>query len=232
MPTSEFIIETTSLTKTYALGTARIEALRALQLKIGHGEHVAITGPSGSGKTTLLNILGCLDTPTDGIYRLDGQNIMGLSNEQSALIRNKKIGFVFQNFNLLPRLTALSNVELPLVFSGIPHDERRARAEDSLGRVGLPDRLHHRPSEMSGGQQQRVAIARAIVTNPSILLADEPTGNLDRETGKEILSLLQDLNRAAGLTLVTVTHEADIADKAGHRIEMVDGRIIRDERTD
>jgi putative ABC transport system ATP-binding protein len=223
------MIAAEGLTKVYSLGKAEVHALRGVDLTVAAGEMVAVMGASGSGKSTLMNILGCLDRPTAGTYRLDGARVDELSRNQLADVRNAKIGFVFQGFNLLARTSALGNVELPLLYdrSGRRLDTRR-RAAEALARVGLADRAEHQPNELSGGQQQRVAIARALVTEPSILLADEPTGNLDSRTSIEILALIQELN-AGGLTVVLVTHEADIARYTQRVVALRDGRIVRDE---
>jgi putative ABC transport system ATP-binding protein len=223
------MIEVTGLTKAYRMGDVIVQALAGVDLHIAAGELVAIMGPSGSGKSTLMNMLGCLDTPDAGSYRLAGEEVSHLSDDQLAAVRNRQIGFVFQTFNLLPRLTALQNVELPLIYAGVPAAERRRRALAALAAVGLAERVHHKPKELSGGQQQRVAIARALVTEPSIILADEPTGNLDSRTSAEIMALLQRLNRERGLTIVLVTHEPDIAAYTRRIIRMRDGRIERDE---
>jgi putative ABC transport system ATP-binding protein len=223
------VIAAEGLTKVYSLGKTEVHALRGVDLTVEAGEMVAVMGASGSGKSTLMNILGCLDRPTAGSYRLDGARVDELSRNELADVRNAKIGFVFQGFNLLARTTALANVELPLLYdrSGRRLDTRR-RAAEALARVGLADRAEHQPNELSGGQQQRVAIARALVTEPAILLADEPTGNLDSRTSVEILALIQELN-AGGLTVVLVTHEADIARYTRRVVALRDGRIVRDE---
>ena len=221
------MIELADVTKIYRMGEVEIAALRRVSLAIEDGEMVAVMGASGSGKSTLMNILGCLDVPTSGQYSLDGVKVGRLSDSRLAAIRNRKIGFVFQSYNLLPRLTAESNVELPLLYARKSGSGRLAR--EALGRVGLADRTGHRPTEMSGGQQQRVAIARALVNEPSILLADEPTGNLDSGSSLEIIELLQQLNRSSGITVVIVTHEDDIARFARRTIMMRDGEVVNDE---
>lgn len=210
------------------MGAETIHALRDVSVDIDRGEYLAIMGPSGSGKSTLMNLLGCLDTPTSGTYELNGQSVGDMDDNQLAEIRNREIGFVFQSFNLLPRANALHNVELPLVYSGIPAGQRREQALLALTNVGLSDRVHHRPNEMSGGQRQRVAIARALVNNPSIILADEPTGNLDSRTGTEILALFDDLSRK-GNTIIVVTHEEDVAQHARRILRIRDGLIAADE---
>lgn len=224
------VIALDNVHKTYDLGEVQVHALRGVSLEIMRGEFVAIMGASGSGKSTLMNILGCLDRPTKGRYLLDGTDVSELSKVELAHIRNRKIGFVFQQFNLLSRTTALENVELPTLYAGIPPQERVARANQSLERVGLADRALHHPSQLSGGQQQRVAIARALVNHPSILLADEPTGNLDSRTSVEIMDILQRLNEDEGLTVVLVTHEPDIAAYSQRALEFRDGKMKRDTR--
>ncbi len=225
---SDAVIALENVHKTYDLGEIQVHALRGVSLEIRRGEFVAIMGASGSGKSTLMNILGCLDRPSKGRYLLDGIDVSGLSKVELAHIRNKKIGFVFQQFNLLSRTTALENVELPTLYAGIPPEERAKRAKESLERVGLADRAMHHPSQLSGGQQQRVAIARALVNKPAILLADEPTGNLDSRTSVEIMDILQRLNEDEGLTVVLVTHEPDIANYAQRALEFRDGKMRKD----
>jgi len=225
----EAMIATKNLRRRYAMGGEIIHALRGVDLSIERGEYVAIMGPSGSGKSTLMNLIGLLDTPDDGEYWLNGALVSKMRERELARTRNKEVGFVFQTFNLLPRADALHNVETPLIYAGMRRKERLKRAREALERVGLGDRLSHRPSEMSGGQRQRVAVARALVTEPSILLADEPTGNLDSATSAEIMALFDELNRA-GHTLIVVTHEPDIADHARRQIVLRDGMIERDER--
>jgi putative ABC transport system ATP-binding protein len=223
------LIETVDLWKTYVMGTEEIHALRGVSIQIERGEYVAIMGPSGSGKSTLMNLIGCLDTPSKGSYLLNGKQVSQMNDNELARIRNEEIGFVFQTFNLLPRATALHNVELPLVYAGVPSKDREARAKDALEKVELAQRMTHRPNELSGGQRQRVAIARALVNNPSILLADEPTGNLDSKTGAEIMALFERLHKS-GNTIVLVTHEADVAAFAYRTIQIRDGQVENDVR--
>jgi putative ABC transport system ATP-binding protein len=222
------LIELHDLRKSYRLGGIEVPALRGVNLEIDEGEYAAITGPSGSGKSTLMHLIGCLDTPTSGSYRLGGAEVWRMSDRELARARNREIGFVFQTFNLLPRASALHNVEVPLIYGGVRRRERRSRAIEALDSVGLSDRMKHRPSELSGGQRQRVAIARALVTKPRILLADEPTGNLDTATGKSILEKFQELNES-GQTIILVTHESDVATRARRRISLRDGVIETDE---
>jgi putative ABC transport system ATP-binding protein len=213
--------------KTYVMGDNEVHALNGVSLEIARNEYVAIMGPSGSGKSTLMNVIGCLDVPTSGSYCLDGQMVASMTESKLAELRNHRIGFVFQTFNLIPRATILQNVELPLIYAGVSRSERRGRAEQALDRVGLTDRLRHRPNELSGGQRQRVAIARALVINPSIILADEPTGNLDSRTGDDVMAMLDGLH-AAGQTIILVTHEAPIAAHAKRTVRLRDGVIESD----
>ncbi len=221
------IIDMQAITKVYDTGKIQVEALRGIDLKVKKGEFVAIVGPSGSGKSTLLNLLGCLDTPTGGEYRLSGETVAGLDRDQLADIRNRRVGFVFQNFNLLPQLTALENVEMPMLFGGVGRKERKRRAKERLDSVGLADRVEHKPTELSGGQMQRVAIARALSMEPDIVLADEPTGNLDTGSGTDVMGALQDL-WAGGATLVVVTHDKALANRANRVIEIRDGQVVDD----
>ncbi len=222
------LIELKNLVKIYEIGAVSVPALRGINLNVERNEYIAVMGPSGSGKSTLMNILGCLDTPSDGVYMLNGVNVSTMSDDELAEIRNKEIGFVFQTFNLLPRADALHNVELPLIYNGTPASKRRKLAEEALERVGLADRMHHKPNELSGGQRQRVAIARALVNNPSLILADEPTGNLDSRTGEEIMEIFENLHEA-GNTIILVTHEEYIAEHSDRIIRLRDGVIERDE---
>jgi len=225
------LIETVDLWKTYVMGAEEIHALRGVSVAIDRGEYVAIMGPSGSGKSTLMNLIGCLDTPSRGTYRLNGKSVDQMNDDELAHIRNEEIGFVFQTFNLLPRATALHNVELPMVYAGMTSSQRERRAKEVLSMVELEDRMTHRPSELSGGQRQRVAIARALVNSPSILLADEPTGNLDTKTGDEIISLFGRLHND-GNTIVLITHEADVAGHADRVVQIRDGRVEQDRLSD
>ncbi|MFH1892979.1 MAG: ABC transporter ATP-binding protein [Candidatus Zixiibacteriota bacterium] len=223
------LIETVDIWKTYIMGYEELHALRGVDLSVEKGEYLAIMGPSGSGKSTLMNLIGCLDTPTKGSYYLNGQLVSELNDDELARIRNKEIGFVFQTFNLLPRATALHNVELPLIYNGTDSASRREKAEMALASVDLADRMTHKPNELSGGQRQRVALARALVNNPSILLADEPTGNLDTATGEEIMNVFDSLHQQ-GHTIIMVTHEKHIAERAERAIHILDGKIEREER--
>ncbi len=227
-PHGALVIEIGGVTKLYHMGSETIHALRGVSLKIHRNEYLAIMGPSGSGKSTLMNMLGCLDTPTDGLYEFTGKNVARMDDNELAAIRNQEIGFVFQTFNLLPRSTALHNVELPLIYAGVPRHQRLERARAALDHVGLANRMDHRPNELSGGRRQRVAIARALVNRPSIILADEPTGNLDTRTGEEIMALFEDLY-GQGNTLIVVTHEEDIARHARRIVRLRDGLIETDE---
>jgi len=221
------VIELTDVRKSYATGSVRVDALRGVSLRIEEGEYVAVMGPSGSGKSTLMHIVGCLDVPTSGDYRLAGELVGELDDEELAEIRNRRVGFVFQQFNLLPSLSAWRNVELPLTYAGVPGPERRARALAALGRVGIGDRVEHKPGELSGGQQQRVAVARALVGDPALILADEPTGNLDSIATEDVLTLFDELH-AQGRTIVLITHEAEVAERAGRIIRIKDGMLSSD----
>src|ERR1700736_3497372 len=226
-PVGPIVIDIENITKDYVMGEEIVRALRGVSLQIHTNEYLAVMGPSGSGKSTLMNMLGCLDTPTSGRYEFNGRNVKDMDDDELAAIRNREIGFVFQTFNLLPRADSLRNVELPLIYAGMDPDSRRERAVQALTDVGLADRIHHKPNELSGGQRQRVAIARALVNNPSIILADEPTGNLDSKTGDEIMALFDDLH-ANGNTIIVVTHEPDIAEYAHRVVTIRDGVIASD----
>ncbi len=228
-PPARHVIDVRAVTKTYLLGNVEVPALRGVTLTIERGDFVAIIGSSGSGKTTLMNIIGCLDAPTSGRYRIDGIDVESMDEDDLADLRNRKIGFVFQSFNLVPRTNAVANVELPLAYAGLPRAERRRRAVAVLRQVGMGHRLEHLPSELSGGQQQRIAIARAIVTNPALILADEPTGNLDSQTSREVLAIFDALN-AQGRTVVLITHEPHVAQRARRLIRLSDGLIVEDAR--
>jgi len=223
------LIRLQNISRRYQMGAETVHALRDVSLEILRGEYVAIMGPSGSGKSTLMNLIGCLDTPTSGKYELNGSQVSELNDNQLAEVRNREIGFVFQTFNLLPRSNALHNVELPLIYAGVPADERRRIALEAISQVGLADRMHHKPNELSGGQRQRVAVARALVNKPSILLADEPTGNLDSKTGREIMALFAELSHQ-GNTIIVVTHEEEIARQSRRIIRILDGLIASDEK--
>jgi putative ABC transport system ATP-binding protein len=225
----KMLIDVKELTKVYQLGDIEVPALRGIDVQMSPNEYVAIMGPSGSGKSTLMNIIGCLDVPTEGAYVLNGIDVSTMIDDELAEIRNRQIGFVFQTFNLLPRADALHNVELPLIYSGISRSERRRMAEEALTKVGLGDRVHHKPNELSGGQRQRVAIARALINNPAIILADEPTGNLDSNTGEEIMEIFEQLH-SAGNTIILITHEEYIANHSHRVIRLLDGKIQSDDR--
>src|SRR5881409_2925454 len=225
------VIDIENITKDYVMGEEIVRALRGVSLQIRRNEYLAVMGPSGSGKSTLMNMLGCLDTPTSGRYEFNGRNVADMDDDELAAIRNREIGFVFQTFNLLPRANALRNVELPLIYAGLSNEERKALALEALTQVGLADRIHHKPNELSGGQRQRVAIARALVTNPSIILADEPTGNLDSRTGEEIMALFETLSQK-GHTILVVTHEEEVARHARRILRIRDGLIAGDERVE
>ena len=229
-PAGPVVIDIENITKDYVMGEEIVRALRGISLQIRRNEYLAVMGPSGSGKSTLMNMLGCLDTPTSGRYEFNGRNVAEMDDDELAAIRNREIGFVFQTFNLLPRATSLRNVELPLIYAGMDPESREERATQALTDVGLGDRIQHKPNELSGGQRQRVAIARALVNNPSIILADEPTGNLDSKTGEEIMALLEDLYHR-GHTIILVTHERDIAAHARRTIRLRDGVVESDEQT-
>ena len=226
-PANDAIIAMEQIRKVYDTGKIQVEALRGIDLDISKGEFVAIVGPSGSGKSTLMNLIGCLDTPTSGVYRLSGHLVAGMRKDELATIRNRRVGFIFQNFNLLPQISAYENVEMPLLFGGVPRRERRRRIEALMERVGLADRMDHKPTELSGGQMQRVAVARALAMEPDILLADEPTGNLDSSSGGDIMELFQDLWEQGG-TMLVITHDAALSRRAARQVEIQDGLITRD----
>jgi len=230
-PDTPVVLDVRDVTKVYGEGETAVHALRGVSLSVARGDYVAVMGASGSGKSTLMNILGCLDIPTSGTYLLDGVDVSRLSDRQLALVRNRRIGFVFQSFNLIPRTSALANVELPLAYAGLRASQRRARAKAALDMVGLSDRAGHEPNQLSGGQQQRVAVARALVTAPALVLADEPTGNLDTQSSADVLAVLDRLNRS-GRTIMLITHEDDVAKHARRLIRLVDGRIVSDVRQD
>ena len=221
------IIRMEEIRKVYATGKIKVEALKGIELTVSSGEFVAVVGPSGSGKSTLMNLIGCLDTPSSGVYRLAGESVAGFSRDQLADIRNRRVGFVFQNFNLLPHITAFENVEIPLLFGGVAPRKRKERVEELMARVGLSDRMEHKPTELSGGQMQRVAVARALAMNPDILLADEPTGNLDTSSGTDVMSLFDELSQQ-GRTLVVITHDMALAKRANRIVEIRDGRVVGD----
>lgn len=223
------MIELQNIRKIYNLGDEEVRALDGVSLKVQEREFVAIVGASGSGKSTLMNMIGCLDTPDEGEYYIDGQNVTEMSERELSTMRNRKIGFIFQQFNLLPKLTAYENVELPLIYQGLPGKERHARVEEALSRVGLANRMKHRPNQLSGGQQQRVAVARALATHPSLILADEPTGNLDSKSTRDIMELIHELHRQ-GNTIVLITHDDDIAQEAQRQVRIMDGKIVSDSR--
>lgn len=226
------MIQLDSVTKVYSMGSVEVNALRGIDLKIEPGEFIAIMGPSGSGKSTLMNILGCLDQPSGGKYLLDGLSVAQMNDDQLAEVRNRKIGFVFQNYNLLARTSAIDNVEIPMVYAGVSLADRHRKAVDALKSVGLAERLHHKPNQLSGGEQQRVAIARSLVNEPSIILADEPTGNLDSRTGREIISIFQRLNRDRGMTIIFVTHDPEVAACTRRIVRLRDGLVVGEELVD